>query len=80
MLHHAAIVRSAKGTEVTLLNQNAPVGSPAVGVTFDLARMQPNTDGTKSFISHDAPGAKSYRKHKNSDRAAGEIRSAAVRR
>ena len=58
MPHHTAIVKSAKGTEVTLLNQNAPIGDPAVGVTFDLARIQPNTDGTKSFISHDAPGAK----------------------
>jgi hypothetical protein len=58
MPHHTAIVKSAKGTEVTLLNQNAPIGGPVVEVTFDLAWIQSNTDGKKSFIFHYSPQPK----------------------
>ena len=37
MLHHTAIVKSATGTSVVLLHQNAPEGGPVNEVTLDLA-------------------------------------------
>ncbi len=38
--HHTAIIKSAKGSVVTLLHQNAPIGGPVVELTLDMAWLQ----------------------------------------
>src|SRR5262245_27558726 len=43
MPRHTAIVESAKGTTVTVLHQNFPIGSPVARDTFDLGWL---TEGT----------------------------------
>jgi hypothetical protein len=45
MWHHTAIVKSANGTMVTLLHQNAPKGAPVSEGTLDLNWLTPHPKG-----------------------------------
>jgi hypothetical protein len=50
MPHHSAIVKSAHGTVVTLLQQNAPTGGPVSETTLDLKWLQKATDGKTAVL------------------------------
>src|SRR5262245_52966334 len=55
MPHHTSIVKSANGSYVTLLHQNAPKGGPGTEISLDLAWLTPNADGKSSSIQLYAP-------------------------
>jgi len=57
MGHHTAIVKSANGSEVTLIHQNAPKGGPVTELTIDLSWVQKLEDGKKVLIQQFRPVA-----------------------
>ncbi|OWK42224.1 hypothetical protein [Fimbriiglobus ruber] len=59
MPHHTAIIKSAHGTMVTVIQQNAPTGGPVSEATFDLRWLQKKTaDGKAAVLSAYIPQAK----------------------
>jgi hypothetical protein len=57
MGHHTAIVKSANGSMVTLIHQNAPEGGPVTELTIDLSWVQKLEDGKKVLIQQFRPMA-----------------------
>jgi len=49
--HHTAIIKSANGSVVTMLHQNAPLGSPVHEDTLDLRLLTTKKDGTKGTLT-----------------------------
>jgi len=49
--HHTAIIKSASGSVVTMLHQNAPLGSPVHEDTLDLRLLTTKKDGTKGTLT-----------------------------
>jgi hypothetical protein len=49
--HHTAIIKSADGSVVTILHQNAPLGSPVHEDTLDLRLLTAKKDGTKGTLT-----------------------------
>jgi hypothetical protein len=49
--HHTAIIESADGSVVTILHQNAPLGSPVHEDTLDLRLLTNQKDGTRGTLT-----------------------------